>query len=111
MERLELLKKSLDAVGQYGEGSEQHRAASAAFRTGVETYIGELYERCEDSLRGGEWKQDNWQPTKEYEEFFSRAPRLMQVIGLNEMHFVNAGSGSFTMSSTGEVRKLEVGSA
>ena len=106
MERAELFKKVLDALNQYGEGSEQHQAASEAFTAGVETYIGELYERAEESLL-----KNNLQPTNESEEFFSRTPALLRMIGLKEYHLFGGPDNSFTLTDAGEMRKLKVGSA
>jgi hypothetical protein len=63
-----------------------------------------LHERAEKSLL-----KNNLQLTKESEEFLSRNPALLLMIGLKEYHFFAGPDSSFTLTDAGEMHKLKVG--
>lgn len=106
MERVLLFRDLVIAVDKYGMDSAQANAARKAFHDGAETLIGELYDLADKDVRehGGHW-------TETAEHFKTRAPKIMELLGLREYIFLHAGKGSFRLTLDGQLRPFVKGEA
>ena len=96
--RFLLLAVMVEACETHGSKSEESKVTSGAFVDGVQSLIGELYDKANESVKVGEW-------TSQAECFRIRATELMKMIGTNEMTFYHSnGSGSVVLTDKGEVR-------
>src|SRR6202048_138216 len=96
--RFLLLAVMVEACETHGSKSEESKVTSGAFVDGVQSLIGELYDKANESVKVGEW-------TSQAECFRIRATELMKILGMNEKTFYHSnGSGHVLLTVQGVVR-------